>query len=105
MALATVDRAGRPTVRYVLLKGVDERGFAFFTDRRSRKGRDLDARPRAAVAFYWDTIAIQVRIEGRVVRIPPPEVDAYWATRPRDSRIAASVSTQSAPIGSHVLLL
>ena len=69
MALATADRRGRPSVRYVLLKGADERGFTFFTDGRSRKGRELAARPRASVAFYWDATGKQVRIEGRIVPV------------------------------------
>lgn len=96
IALATADRRARPSVRYVLLKGVDSRGFVFFTDARSRKGRDLAANPQAAFACYWDPIGKQVRVEGRVVRVTPAEADAYWATRPRESRLAASVSRQSA---------
>jgi pyridoxamine 5'-phosphate oxidase len=105
MALATASRTGAPSVRYVLLKGVDERGFVFFTDARSRKGRDLAARRRAALAFYWDAISRQVRVEGRIVPVSPAEADAYWATRPRESRIAASVSTQSRPMPSHAWLM
>src|SRR5512143_4186096 len=85
MALATADRRGTPSVRYVLLKGVDARGFVFFTDGRSRKGRELHARRRAAVAFYWDVIGKQVRIEGRIRHLTAREADAYWASRPRDS--------------------
>jgi pyridoxamine 5'-phosphate oxidase len=105
MALATADRRGTPSVRYVLVKGADERGFLFFTDSRSRKGRELAARRRAAAAFYWDRIGRQVRIEGRIVAVSVAEADAYWATRPRESRIAASVSTQSRPMPSHPWLL
>jgi pyridoxamine 5'-phosphate oxidase len=105
MALATAARDGSPSVRYVLLKGVDARGFVFFTDGRSRKGRELAARPRAAFAFYWDAIAKQVRVEGHVERLSAAESDAYWATRPRGSRLAAASSTQSAPMPSHAWLL
>ena len=74
MALATADGRGRPSVRYVLLKGADERGFTFFTDGRSRKGRELAAHPRASVAFYWDATGKQVRIEGRIV----PDAIEFW---------------------------
>jgi pyridoxamine 5'-phosphate oxidase len=96
IALATADRRARPSVRYVLLKGVDRRGFVFFTDGRSRKGGELAANPEAAFACYWDAIGKQVRVEGRVARVTPAEADAYWTTRPRESRLAASVSRQSA---------
>jgi pyridoxamine 5'-phosphate oxidase len=96
IALATADRRARPSVRYVLLKGVDGRGFVFFTDARSRKGAELAANPEAAFACYWDAIGKQVRVEGRVVRVTAVESDAYWTTRPRESRLAASASRQSA---------
>ena len=96
IALATADRRARPSVRYVLLKGVDRRGFVFFTDARSRKGAELAANPQAAFACYWDAIGKQVRVEGRVVRVTRAESDAYWTTRPRESRLAASASRQSA---------
>ena len=105
MALATADRRGRPSVRYVLLKHADERGFTFFTDGRSRKGRELAARKRASVAFYWDATGKQVRIEGRIVPVSKKEADAYWETRPRGSRLAAASSTQSAPMRDHEWLL
>jgi pyridoxamine 5'-phosphate oxidase len=105
MALATAGRDATPSVRFVLLKGVDARGFVFFTDGRSRKGRDLAARPRAAFVFYWDRIAKQVRVEGRVEVLTAAEADAYWATRPRNSRLAAASSTQDAPMPSHAWLL
>ena len=105
MALATADRRGAPSVRFVLLKGVDERGFVFFTDGRSRKGRELAARRRASLAFYWDATGKQVRIEGRIVPVSLAESDAYWATRPRESRLAAASSTQSATMPSHAWLL
>ena len=100
MALATADRRGAPSVRYVLLKGADERGFVFFTDTRSRKGRELAARRRAALAFYWDKISKQVRVEGRIEPVSAAEADAYWVTRPRGSRLAAASSRQSASMPS-----
>lgn len=100
MALATAGRDGAPSVRYVLVKGVDARGFVFYTDGRSRKGRELEARPRASVAFYWDAIGKQVRVEGRVEPVSSSDADAYWGTRPRGSRLAGATSTQSAPMPS-----
>ncbi|MCC6849606.1 MAG: pyridoxamine 5'-phosphate oxidase [Deltaproteobacteria bacterium] len=105
VALATADARGRPSVRYVLLKHADVRGFVFFTDGRSRKGRELEANPEAALACYWDALGRQVRVEGRVVVVDGPEADAYWATRPRESRLAASASTQSAPLASRAALV
>ncbi len=104
-ALATADARGRPSVRYVLLKDVDARGFVFFTDGRSRKGRELAANPEAALAFYWDAPGRQVRVEGRVVLVDAAEADAYWATRPRESRLAASASTQSAVLDGRAVLV
>ena len=105
MALATADADGRPSVRFVLLKQADARGFVFFTDGRSRKGRDLAANPHAALVFYWDPIRRQVRVEGRVERVSPAEADAYWATRPRASRLAASISRQSTTLPSRAWLV
>ncbi len=105
IALATADRRGRPSVRYVLLKHVDARGFVFFTDGRSRKGGDIAANPEAAFAVYWDALGKQVRVEGRVAMVSPVEADAYWATRPRESRLAASVSHQSATLARRSDLL
>jgi pyridoxamine 5'-phosphate oxidase len=96
MALATATRRGAPSVRFVLLKAADARGFVFFTSATSPKGRDLDQNPRAAVTFYWNPIGKQVRIEGRVERVSPDEADRYWATRPRASQLAALASRQSA---------
>ena len=104
MALATAARDGAPSVRFVLLKGVDARGFVFYTDGRSRKGRELARRPRAAVAFYWNAVGKQVRVEGRVESVTAAEADAYWATRPRGSRVAGVTSTQSAPMPSYAWL-
>lgn len=104
MALATVDAAGRPSVRFVLLKHVDARGFVFFTDARSRKGRELRARPVAAAVFYWHETGKQVRVEGTIESVDAEEADAYWETRPRGSRLAAAVSRQSAPLASRAQL-
>jgi hypothetical protein len=82
IALATAARSGKPSVRFVLLKGIDERGFVFFTDERSRKGRELSGNAHASLAFYWQPRGRQVRIEGRVKRVTPEDADAYWSTRP-----------------------
>jgi pyridoxamine 5'-phosphate oxidase len=98
MALGTVDEEGSPSVRIVLLKAYDERGFVFYTNYEGQKGRDLLARPRAALCFYWGTIDIQVRIEGSVVEVADDEADAYFATRHRMSQIGAWASRQSEPL-------
>ena len=98
MVLATATPDGRPSARCVLLKSADERGFTFFTGYSSRKGRELDANPRAALLFRRE--GIQVRVEGHVERIPAEESDAYWATRPAASRRSAAASHQSEPVGS-----
>ena len=105
MALATADHSGRPAVRVVLLKQADERGFVFFTDARSRKGSDLRENARAALAFHWQPLGRQVRVEGRVVEVTAAEADAYWRTRPRESQLAASSSYQSAQLDSRATLL
>jgi pyridoxamine 5'-phosphate oxidase len=105
IALATADGRGRPSVRYVLLKHVDTRGFVFFTDARSRKGGELAVNPEAAFAVYWDALGKQVRVEGRVTDVPAAEADAYWRTRPRESRLAAAASRQSSELGSRAELL
>jgi len=105
MALATADGAGRPSVRFVLLKHADRDGFVFYTNGRSPKGRELRQRPRAAIAFYWDPIGKQVRVEGPVKEVSAAEADAYWKTRPRESCLAALASTQSAPLASRAALL
>jgi pyridoxamine 5'-phosphate oxidase len=96
VALATATPDGRPSVRMVLLKGADERGFTFFTGYTSRKGRELEANPRAALLFHRP--GIQVRIEGPVERLTGAESDAYWASRPAASRRSAAGSDQSRPI-------
>jgi len=100
MTLATADASGRPSARMLLLKGADERGFAFFTGYESRKGRELDENPHAAIVVYWNALGRQVRVEGTVRRLPVEESDEYWATRPARSRAAAAASRQSEPLAS-----
>ena len=100
MAVATATREGRPSVRMVLLKGFDERGFVFFTGYESRKGDELAENPRAALLFYWDPHGRQVRIEGPVERVAEADSNAYFATRPRGAQISASVSPQSRVVES-----
>ena len=95
MALATAKGDGAPSLRMVLLKGADERGFAFYTGYVSRKASELDSNPRAALLFYWDPLGRQVRIEGSVERVSADESDAYFATRPRGAQLAATASRQS----------
>jgi pyridoxamine 5'-phosphate oxidase len=105
MTLATADSDGRPSARTVLLKGVDERGFAFFTNYESHKGRELERNPQAALVFQWHAEPRrQVLVQGTAKRLPRAESEAYFATRPRGSRIAALVSRQSAPIESRAHL-
>jgi pyridoxamine 5'-phosphate oxidase len=104
MALATADAAGRPSVRMVLLKGRSAEGFVFFTNLESRKGGQLAANPSAALCFHWKTLRRQVRVEGRVERISDAEADAYYASRPRGSRVGAWASRQSRPLGSRAEL-
>ena len=89
MALATVDADGLPNVRMVLLKGVDERGFVFYTNFESRKGQELTARPKAALSFHWKSLARAVRVRGPVERVTDAEADAYFASRPRAARRSA----------------
>jgi pyridoxamine 5'-phosphate oxidase len=95
MALATATREGAPSLRMVLLKGADERGFVFFTGYVSRKAEELAGNPRAALLFYWDPLGRQVRVEGTVERVSASESDAYFATRPRGAQLAASASLQT----------
>lgn len=104
MSLATVDEDGQPSVRIVLLKAFDERGFVFHTNYQGRKGRHLLANPQAALCFYWAPIDIQVRVEGEVSKVKDDEADAYFATRERGSRLGAWASKQSEPLESAAIL-
>lgn len=98
MTLATVDKEGRPSARVVLLKGIDERGFTFYTNYNSRKGQELSENPEAALVFYWAGLERQVIVAGTVAKLPPGESDAYFKSRPRGSQIAAWASDQSQPV-------
>ncbi len=98
VALATVGEDGMPAARMVLLKGYDERGFVFYTNLESRKGRQLDERPKAALLFHWKSLRRQIRIEGRVEPVSDEEADGYFASRPRQSQIGAWASDQSRPL-------
>lgn len=100
VALATADQLGRPSVRMVLLKGADHRGFRFFTHRSSRKGSQLTVTPFAALCFHWKFLERQVRVEGSVALIPEAEADEYWSSRPRGSQLGAWASDQSEVLGS-----
>ena len=104
MALATSTPDGAPSVRMVLMKGFDERGFTFFTNYESRKAGELAANPRAALLFHWDTLGRQVRIEGEVVRVSAEESADYIRTRPRASQLSALASPQSQPVESREAL-
>jgi pyridoxamine 5'-phosphate oxidase len=104
MALATATPDGAPSVRIVLLKGIDDRGIQFFTNYESRKGRDLAANPRAAVTMYWQQQERQVRMEGAVEVLEPSASDAYYESRPRGSRLGAWASRQGTPIASREVL-
>lgn len=105
MTLATVNAAGQPSARIVLIKGVDARGFVFFTNYDSHKGQDLEANPRAALLFHWIELERQVRIEGRVEKLPQAESDAYYESRPLDSRIGAWASEQSRELSGRAVLI
>ncbi len=98
MTLATSTPDGRPSARVVLLKGFDERGFVFYTNYEGRKGGELAENPRAALVFYWGELERQVRVEGRVRRVPGTESDQYFGSRPRGSQLGAWASEQSRPI-------
>jgi len=104
MALATVDADGMPNVRTVLLKGYDRIGFVFYTNYESAKGRELLANPKAALNFHWKSLGRQVRVRGAVVPVSAAEADAYFASRPRGSRIGAWASQQSRPLESRFAL-
>lgn len=105
MALATADAKGHPSVRMVLLKGLDEHGFVFNTNRESRKGRQLSVTPIASLVFWWPKLERQVRVEGRVEQTSEEEADVYFGSRPRGSKIGAWVSQQSQPIEGREHLL
>jgi pyridoxamine 5'-phosphate oxidase len=105
VVLATVDAQGQPSARVVLLKNADERGFVFYTNFESKKGRELGETPKAALCFHWASRTEQVRVEGRVERVSDEEADAYFATRPRASQIGAWASRQSEPLESRDVLM
>jgi pyridoxamine 5'-phosphate oxidase len=105
MALATVDEEGLPDVRMVLLNARDERGFCFFTNFESAKGRQLQANPKAAMVMHWKSLRRQVRMRGPVEPVSPAEADAYFATRHKNSRIASASSKQSRPVASRAVML
>jgi pyridoxamine 5'-phosphate oxidase len=101
LALATADARGHPSVRMLLLKGFDERGFVFYTNLESRKARELAENPHAALCFFWQPLELQVRVEGRVEPVSEDEADEYYASRPRGSRIGAWASRQSRTLNSY----
>ena len=104
MSVATVDGDGMPSVRILLLKGVDDRGFVFYTNIESRKGRQIAANPRVALCLHWKSLARQVRVEGPVERVTDAEADAYFASRARGSQIGAWASRQSEALESRAVL-
>lgn len=104
MTLCTATVDGKPSARMVLLKGIDESGFVFYTNYRSRKALEMEANPFAALVFYWEPLERQVRVEGRVSRISPAESDNYFQTRPRESQLGAIASPQSEVIESRSVL-
>jgi pyridoxamine 5'-phosphate oxidase len=104
MCLATVDATGRPSARMILLKGLDQRGFAFYTNLESRKGEELLANPNAALCFHWKLLRRQVRVEGPVEAVTSEEADAYFHSRARVSQIGAAASQQSRPLDSRATL-
>ena len=104
MALATASPHGRPSVRTVLLKGMDDRGYIFYTNYESRKALEMEATGRASLLFFWASVERQVRIDGTVERISPVESDTYFETRPLDSRLSVYASKQSEPIESRDVL-
>lgn len=104
MTVASADAAGRPSARMVLCRGLDGRGFTFFTNYGSRKATELDANPVAAIVFHWYVVGRQVRATGTVERVSPAESDEYWATRPRGSQIGAWASAQSSVVADRAAL-
>ncbi|HEX2587398.1 MAG TPA: pyridoxamine 5'-phosphate oxidase [Gaiellales bacterium] len=105
MAIASADERGRPSVRMVLMRGLDAEGFRFYTNRESRKAAELDANPHGALVFHWDALGRQLRAEGPVRRLGDGESDAYFSGRPRESQLGAWASEQSRPLGSRQELL
>lgn len=103
-ALATATPDGMPSVRMVLIKRVDERGFCFFTNAQSKKGMQILANPKAALCFHWKSLRRQVRVEGPVTAMAPADVDAYFQSRSRNSQLGAAVSQQSRPLASRAIL-
>ncbi len=101
MALATADAAGRPSVRYVLLKEADERGFSFCTNRLSRKGQEIAENQHASIAFYWHDIGRQIRSDGRLTPLSAGRVETLWRARPLESQLSSLASRQGAPISDH----
>jgi len=104
MVLSTADRSGRPSSRTVLLRGVDGRGFVFYTSYEGRKGRELEVNPRASLVFPWIAMERQVIVEGPVAKVPPEESDAYFSSRPHPNQLSAWVSQQSAIIAGRAIL-
>jgi pyridoxamine 5'-phosphate oxidase len=104
MTVATATPKGHPSVRVVLLKGFDERGFVFYTNYEGRKAGELENNPRCALLFYWGELERQVRVEGRTIRVSGEESDAYYASRPRGSRLGALASRQSRPVEDRTIL-
>lgn len=102
--LATADDRGRPSARVVLLKGLDGRGFVFYTNERSRKGREIQSNPYAALVFHWPSLARQVRVSGAVRQIPREDTDAYFASRPEGAKLGAWASAQSAVAASRAAI-
>uniref|UniRef100_A0A0X3PLD2 pyridoxal 5'-phosphate synthase n=2 Tax=Schistocephalus solidus TaxID=70667 RepID=A0A0X3PLD2_SCHSO len=105
MVLSTVSREGRPSSRFVLLKGLDERGFQFFTNASSQKGKEMETNKHVSLLFYWEPLKRQVRINGEATLLPEEEAVSYFSSRPKSSQIAAFVSDQSAPVCSDAALL
>ena len=104
MVVATATPDGRPSLRAILLKGVDERGFVFYTNKESRKGVELAANTHIALLFHWKSLRRQIRIEGVAEHVTDAEADAYYATRPRISRLGARASSQSRPLAQRTIL-
>ena len=104
MVVATADAEGAPSARFVLLRGVDERGFRFYSNYDSEKGRDLAANPHAALVLYWHELGRQVRVTGTVTRLTPEESVEYWRNRPLESRLSAMASRQSEPVADRATL-